>query len=169
MNESYAETAVKKLKSAKTILAKGGLIFLDVLLLAGGFLFGQSIVMFLGLAACIVTVYCFPLFNVDYEYIFCDGQFDFDKILGGNKRKNMLKVDLENSEVLCPATSHQLDSYTYQKVELKDYSSGNPEAKVYALVGKDNKENRMVKVLFEPNEKMIALAKQKAPRKVFLD
>ena len=168
MNEMYTEAGVKKQKSAKDALLKAAIFVADAALLLAGLL-GLSVLLFLGIAAVVATVYFLPYLNVDYEYIFCDGQFDFDKIMGGNKRKTQLKLDLDSCEVLCPANSHQLDGYTYQRLQVKDFSSGNPEAKTYALVGKELKNNTMVKVIFEPNEKMLAFAKQKAPRKVFLD
>lgn len=168
MNELYTEAGVKKQKTAKDTLVKVGIIVADAILLFLGVL-GFSLFLFLGIAAVVATIYFMPYLNVDYEYIFCDGQFDFDKIMGGNKRKTQLKLDLDSCEVLCPANSHQLDGYTYQRLQVKDFSSGNPEAKTYALVGKELKNNTMVKVIFEPNEKMLAFAKQKAPRKVFLD
>lgn len=168
MNEMYTEAGVKKQKNAKDTLIKVAIFVADAALLFAGLL-GFSILLFLGIAAVVATVYFLPYLNVDYEYIFCDGQFDFDKIMGGNKRKTQLKLDLDSCEVLCPANSHQLDGYTYQRLQVKDFSSGNPEAKVYALVGKELKNNTMVKVIFEPSEKMLSFAKQKAPRKVFVD
>lgn len=168
MNDMYTEAGVKKQKSAKDALIKVAIFVTDAILLFAGLL-GASILLFLGIAATVATFYFLPYLNVDYEYIFCDGQFDFDKIMGGNKRKTQLKLDLDNCEVLCPANSHQLDGYTYQKLQVKDFSSGDPSAKTFALVGKDIKNNTMVKVIFEPSEKMLAFAKQKAPRKVFMD
>jgi len=168
MNDMYTEAGVKKQKSAKDALIKVAIFVADAILLFVGLL-GASILLFLGIAATVATFYFLPYLNVDYEYIFCDGQFDFDKIMGGNKRKTQLKLDLDNCEVLCPANSHQLDGYTYQKLQVKDFSSGDPSAKTFALVGKDIKNNTMVKVIFEPSEKMLAFAKQKAPRKVFMD
>lgn len=168
MGEMYTEAGVKKQKSAKDALIKVAIVVADAILLFAGLL-GISILLFLGIAAIVATFYFMPYLNVDYEYIFCDGQFDFDKIMGGNKRKTQLKLDLDNCEVLCPANSHQLDGYTYQKLQVKDFSSGDPSAKAFALVGKDTKNNTMVKVIFEPSEKMLAFAKQKAPRKVFMD
>jgi len=168
MNELYTEAGVKKKKTAKDTLVKVGIIVADAILLFLGVL-GFSLFLFLGIAAVVATIYFMPYLNVDYEYIFCDGQFDFDKIMGGNKRRTQIKMDLDSCEVLCPATSHQLDGYTYQKLTVKDFSSGNPSAKKYALVGKEIKNNTLVKVIFEPSEKMLAFAKQKAPRKVFMD
>ena len=168
MGETYTEAGVKRQKSAKDTLIKAGIVIADVILLLLGAL-GFSFVLFLGIAAVVASVCFMPYLNVDYEYIYCDGQFDFDKIMGGNKRKTQLRLDLENCEVLCPSTSHQLDGYTYQNVMVKDFSSRNSSAKTYALVGKESKNNTLVKVIFEPNEKMLAFAKQKAPRKVFMD
>ena len=168
MNDMYTEAGVKRQKSAKDALIKAAIFVADAVLLFAGLL-GASVLLFLGIAAIVATVYFLPYLSVDYEYIFCDGQFDFDKIMGGNKRKTQLKLDLDNCEVLCPANSHQLDGYTYQKLQVKDFSSGDKNAKTYVLVGKDIKNNTMVKVIFEPSEKMLAFAKQKAPRKVFMD
>lgn len=168
MNDMYAEAGVKKQKSAKDTLIKVGIIIADIILLLLGAL-GFSLFLFLGIAAVVASIYFMPYLNVDYEYVFCDGQFDFDKIMGGNKRKTQLRLDLDNCEVLCPATSHQLDGYTYQRVTVRDFSSGKASAKTFALVGKESKNNTLVKVIFEPSEKMLAFAKQKAPRKVFMD
>ncbi len=165
MNDLYTETAVKKQKDAKATALKVLIIAADCLLLVGGFLFGQSIVMFLGAVAVVASIYFMPLLNVEYEYIFCDGQFDFDKIMGGNKRKNILKIDMESVEVIAPTGSHELDGYTYQKLDEKKFLSGAKDAKIYVMVGKDMKNN-MVKILFEPGEKMLSFAKQKSPRKV---
>lgn len=165
MNELYTEKAVKKGQDMKDALIKCGIVTVDVMLFVCGFLFLSSAAIFAGVVAVALTIYFFPLMKVEYEYIFCDGQFDFDKIMGGNKRKNLLKIDMDDSEVIAPLGSHALDGYTYQKLEVKKYTSGDKNAKVYALVGKD-KKNRMVKILFEPSEKMLSFAKQKSARKV---
>lgn len=169
MNELYAEAGAKRKPNAKTTFLKALCICVTIVLLLGGILYANGIVLFLGVAAIVALVYLFPMFNVDYEYIFCDGQFDFDKIMGGNKRKNIMKLDFDSSEVLAPVNSHALDSYNYQKIQVHDFTSGDKDAKVYALVGKPigkKDGTNLVKVLFEPDEKMIAYAKQKSPRKV---
>lgn len=168
MNDMYTEAGVKREKTAKDALIKVAIFVADAVMLIAGLL-GISVLLFLGIAAIVATVYFLPYLSVDYEYVFCDGQFDFDKIMGGNKRKTQLQLDLDDCEVLCPSTSHHLDGYTYQKLQVRDFSSGQPGAKTYALVGKDIKNNTLVKVVFEPSEKMVAFAKQKAPRKVFTD
>ena len=164
MNESYAEAAVKKEPDAKTFLLKGLLWAGVVVLFAASFVIGNQILLLLAAVALVCAIYFIPLLNLEYEVIFCDGQFDFDKIMGGNKRKTMLKLDLENAEILAPVGSHSLDSYNNQKLAVKDYTSGKKDANVYCLVARGG--NVVYKVLFEPNEKMITCAKNKSPRKV---
>ena len=164
MNESYAEAAVKKQPDAKTFLTKAALWVAIAVLFVGSFIINNQILLLLAAVALVCGIYFIPLLDLEYEVIFCDGQFDFDKIMGGNKRKTMLKLDLENAEILAPVGSHSLDSYNNQRLTVKNYTSGKKDAKIYCLVARGG--NVMYKVLFEPNEKMIKCAKDKSPRKV---
>lgn len=171
MTGAYTEAVVKRKATAKSYAAKAGLIF-GILLFIGCWLtmantFG-SISIFLAIGLGILTFILWPLFNVSYEYVYCDGQIDFDKISGGEKRKRMLRVDLDNCEIMAPENSSELNAHknNNQLVD-KDFSSLDPNAKRYMLVASDEKER--VRVIFEPSEKMLELAKQKAPRKVLLE
>lgn len=164
MNESYAETSVKKRQSPLNLLIKVLMIAVCALMLFFG-------VAFLGLYAVIITgilvlvcVLVFPYLSVEYEYVFCDGQLDFDKIFSGNKRKTALRIDFENVEIMAPAGSHALDSYNHQQLKLIDYTSRERDIHPYAIVLRQGEQ--LTKILFEPNEKMVAAIKQKAPRKI---
>lgn len=164
MDGSYAEASAKKKKTAMAGLVKGLLIALTVFLLGfGTVLFGLFGIVFAGLSA-LACYFVFPYLNVEYEYVYCDGQIDFDKIFSGNKRKTALRIDFENVEMMAPLKSHALDSYNQQQVKCYDFSSGLPDAHIYALFVR--KGEQLTKILFEPNEKMISLIKMKAPRKI---
>ena len=117
-----------------------------------------------GIACLGLGYYFIPRLATEYEYVFCDGQVDFDKISGGMKRKTLLKVDFDQLVVVAPKNSHALDGYRHNGVIVKDFSSLDPNAKVYGMVMTGGEKNTMI--LFEPNEKMLAAMKQKAPRKV---
>lgn len=153
--------------------ARFGVVFLGIILFIFGIL--MSGVGVLGYVLPLVGVGCLaslffivPMFNMDYEYIYCDGQIDFDRITGGEKRKHQYRIDLDNVEILAPEKSHQLDSYRSQTgLKIKDFSSRDPEAKKFCAFTTDGPDK--VYVIFEPSEKMIELARQKSPRKVFLD
>lgn len=162
MNQFYAEAGVKRKDSPKTlalrVLSIIGMLVGLIVLLTGGF-FG-----IIGAALIVFLAYMFPRLNVEYEYIFVDGQLDFDKIMGKAKRKNMLRIDFDQVEIMAPVNSHALDGYTYVKLEVKDFSSGSKESKPYAIIA--SLEDKKAKIYFEPSETMISVIRQKNPRKV---
>lgn len=162
MNQSYAEAGVKRVDTPKTILLRSllviGILVGLLILLKGG------IIGILGAVVIVAMVYLFPKLSIEYEYVFVDGQLDFDRISGKSKRKTMLRIDFEQVEVMAPEGSHALDSYSQIQCEKKDFSSGRKDRKPYVImVGVDNKK---LKVLFEPSQKMLDTIKQKTPRKL---
>ena len=164
MNESYAEAGVKREKTMKSHLAKGGLIAAVVVVFFIGTLFLGPIGSFISAIMLVGCIYLFPRFNVEYEYIYCDGQLDFDRITGNSKRKNVLRIDFEKVEMVAPVNSHALDNYKHMNLVTKDFTSLKPDAKVYAIICRAEREN--LKILFEPSEKMLGCIKQKTPRKI---
>ncbi|MFV0342328.1 MAG: DUF6106 family protein [Anaerocolumna sp.] len=162
MNELYAEAGVKRQQTVGTILIKAGLIALAVL--AFLLTFQSQILLILTTVLIVGIVYLFPRLNVEFEYVFCDGQLDFDKILGKAKRKNALKIDFEQVEIMAPMNSHSLDSYKNSNLTVKDFSSKGKDAKPYVIIYR--KGETALKILFEPSEKMINCIKMKHPRKV---
>ncbi len=166
-NGLYTETYVKRKMTAGGTLAKGGMIALGVICLLGGLLIlGSGLLAFIGIAILVAFYFVNPLFNIDWEYIFCDGQIDFDRISGGEKRKTMLKIDIDNIDVMAPANSHELDSYNNQQnLTVKDFTSKTGEGKIYCIF--INKDGQRMKIMFEPSETMVDYCKQKGMRKVF--
>jgi len=164
MDGLYAEARAKKKVTLKDNIIK-------VLLIGGmigsfgvGFLGGSMILFIVGLVLLFVGYYFLPRLATEYEYVFCDGQVDFDRISGGARRKTMLRVDFEKLVVVAPKNSHALDGYRHNGVEVKDFSSLEEHAKVYGMVISGGEKQTMI--YFEPNEKMLAAMKQKAPRKI---
>lgn len=162
MNEMYAEAGVKRRSTPGTYAAKGGLIFAVIFLVVLSLITGTSLFIPIAGLVVLVIIYLFPRLNIEYEYVFCDGQLDFDKIMGGAKRKTVLRIDFDNVEIVAPKGSHALDSY--QQLKVKDFSSYNPEVKPYVIVTSNNGE--MLRLYFEPSEKMLEVMKLKAPRKI---
>ncbi len=162
MNQLYAEAGVKRRDTGATIALR----LLLILGIAVGFfcLFLGQILSMVGIALIIVLFYLFPKLNVDYEYVFVDGQLDFDRITGKARRKTLLRIDFDQVEIMAPSDSHSLDAYTYVKLEVRNYTSGNKDSKPYAIIA--NAEDKKLKILFEPSEKMLSMIKQKSPRKL---
>ena len=164
MDGLYAEARAKKKVTMKDNLIKfllvGGMIAFFVL----GFLSFSMWLILIGLIFLALCYFFLPKLAVEYEYVFCDGQLDFDKISGGQRRKTMMRVDFDKLVVIAPKNSHALDGYRHNGVAVKDFTSLDANAKVYGMVVTGGDQNTMI--YFEPNEKMLAAMKQKAPRKI---
>jgi hypothetical protein len=110
----------------------------------------------------IVLIYFLPNKHVDYEYVFVDGQIDFDRIIAENSRKTMCQTDLEKVEVVAPEGSHALDAF--QNLSVQDYSSGSEDDRHFIIVAKGEKGN--IKIRFTPNERLLEQMKMKSRSKI---
>jgi hypothetical protein len=76
----------------------------------------------------------------------------------------MLRIDFEQVDIVAPADSHALDAYANIQSEKKDFTSRDKNSKPYVIIV--SKQDKKLKIYFEPNEKMITMMRQKSPRKV---
>ena len=164
MEGNYCEARAKKRKTANDMMIKGLIIAGIVLSVLAGLILQQSLVFLLAVVLGIVAYILFPRLNVEYEYVFCDGQLDFDKIMNGERRKHLARVDMDQVVAVAPKNSHALDGYKRDGVKTADYSSLEDNAKVWGLVITAGEQSTIY--YFEPTEEMIRRMKQKAPRKV---
>lgn len=162
MNLLYAEAGVKRKDTMLTIGLKA-LMIIGVLL-GLFFMFIGQIFSIIGLVIIVGVFFLYPKLDVEYEYVFVDGQIDFDRITGKAKRKTMLRIDFEQVEIMAPSTSHSLDSFNNMQLEEKNFTSMDKESKHYTIIA--NVDNKKMKILFEPSEKMLDMIKQKSPRKL---
>lgn len=159
-SETYIEARPSRQRRQKRVLL---ILLCIVLLLVDVFVLHSAIGLFFVIVADALIIYFLPTNHIAYEYVFVDGQIDFDCIYAGSKRKNLAKMDLETTDIVAPAGSHELDSYRNLKCE--DYSSGYEEHKHYVLVYRG--ENGVSsKIKFTPDEKMLYNMKMKAHSKV---
>ncbi len=163
MNDMYAEARVK-VKMTPTSLLLRGLMILGMLVAFFVLPVIHSVFMIVSAGIVVVLIYMFPRLNVEYEYVFVDGQFDFDKISGGSKRKTVLRIDMEKIEMIAPVNSHALDEFRNKKLVTKDFSSLQKSDKLYAIIAHGEKE--LLRIVFEPSAEMITCMKNKSPRKV---
>ena len=162
MNQSYAEAGVARKNSASIIALK---ILMILVIIAGAFvMLTGGIIGIAGAVIVIVMVYLLPKLNVEYEYIFVDGQIDFDRITGKSRRKTMLRIDMEEVEIIAIQGSHSLDPYKNIQCVKMDFTSGSKDAKPYIAIA--NKNGKKHWIAFEPNELMLTMIKQKSPRKL---
>lgn len=166
MNDSYSELLVKKEQSAKDKIIKFLLIGLIAVTAVVGlvFIFAWIGTLILGVAAYFVL----PNLDLEYEYVFVNGELDVDKIMAKSKRKRLKSFDLAKLEIMAPVNSHRMDYQNHNsKLKVVDFSSGNKNHKVFAMIIPDEKE--VCKVLLEPDRELLENIKKTCPRKVFED
>ena len=137
-----------------------GVIVLTVIAVFIVLMFPLGII--LPILAVVLDVFMFRRLNVEYEYLFVNGDLDVDKIMSRAKRKRMFSMNVSEMELLAPSDAPELRQY--QNAKTLDFSSGTGQAKLYTLVVADHGE--LKKVVFEPNETIIEGFFVLAPRKV---
>ena len=160
VSDFYTEQLIKKQTGFKDTLKKAGLIALAVAsLFLGAFIpFGMLISILIIVFVCAM----FMRMDVEYEYLFVNGDLDVDKIMHKSKRKRIFSTDAEEMALLAPENDPKLGEY--RNVKVLDVSSGAEHARRYALVTVHNGET--IKLIFEPNDTIIEGMFLKAPRKV---
>ena len=167
MSDLYYELLVKKETTAKDKLIKYGLYVLVALFVFAG-LFIHPLLLLAAIAAGVACYFIVPGTDVEYEYLFVNGELDIDKVMSKQKRKKVTSLDLTQADLIAPVTSHRMDYYNgNQKMKTVDYSSGNPDHKRFAVITRIGTES--CRVIIEPDEKMAQSIKNSAPSKVFLD
>ena len=167
MGDLYSELLVKKDKTAKDSLLKYGLIVLTVLAVFAGLII-TPLALIIAVALGIACYFVIPKTDVEYEYLFINGDFDIDMIMSKTKRKKVKSFKLSEPDLAAPLDSHRMDYYNgNQNMIVLDFSSGNPEHKRFGVITR--LDGNLCKIILEPDEALAQAMKNSAPSKVFLD
>ena len=133
MEELYSETYLKAKPSPKRTAVRWGLIFLCLFLVVFDLMVLKSLylLIFVFIVDAMI-IYFLPKKNVAYEYVFVDGQIDFDLIINGERRKHKKRIDMEKVELVAPEEAPVL--YNSRNLPMEDYSSRMPGDKHYIAV-----------------------------------
>ena len=115
---------------------------------------------FAGLAVFMGTYFMLTYMNVEYEYLYTNGELDIDAIYSKKTRKRLLSVKCGKIEVLAPITVKN----TQKDIKNKVYacSSKNAEGLYYAVFITAEKGKTIL--YFEPHEEMLEDLKKRIPR-----
>ena len=168
MSDLYSELLVKKERTMKDKLMKGGMIALVVIFGLAGILF-MPLLLFVAIALGIVAYFVvIPGTDLEFEYLFVNGELDIDKIMAKSKRKRVKNLNISECDLMAPLNSHRMDYYNgNQKMKVMDFSSGIEDHKRYAMITRDGGET--CKVILELDDALANTMKNSAPSKVFLD
>lgn len=160
MNDFYTEQLVKKQPDMKDLAIKVGLAALFIISVLIVFMFPIGLI--LPVIVIVFDVFMFRRLNVEYEYLYVNGDLDIDKIMNRSKRKKMFAMNVSDLELLAPADSPEMKRY--QNLKTSNYCSGMGQAREYALIIANHGE--LKKIIFEPNDTILEGFYILAPRKV---
>ena len=167
MGDLYSELLVKRERTIKDSITKYGLIGLTAIAVIAGLII-TPLIWIAAVALGIACYFVIPKTDVEYEYLFINGDFDIDMIMSKTKRKKVKSFKLSESDLAAPLDSHRMDYYNgNQNMKVLDFSSGNPEHKRFGVITR--LDGNLCKIILEPDEALAQAMKNSAPSKVFLD
>ncbi len=166
MSEAYVECLVK---GRQNTLAKTLMFFFIALTGASvvcAFYFGALWLLIFAIGFSIGIYFSSQYINIEYEYLYIDKELVIDKIYNQAKRKRVATYSFDKVQVIAPIKSYHLDNFGKLSAKPKDYSIGyeaQPDLR-YVMFYEGQEQ-----VLFSPNEALVKIMKNAAPRKVFSD
>lgn len=160
MNDIYTEQLIKKKKTKKQLVLQGVVLVLTLFSICGALHFPVLFIITGIFIAC--NIFLYWELDIEYEYLFVNGELDIDKIIHKARRRRICSVELTDVELLTPYGAGELRQY--QRAKKSDYSSGTENGQTYVLIAAVKGEQR--KIIFEPNEVIINGYKRLDPRKV---
>lgn len=152
MNDAYYEQLVtRKTRPADNILRILLILVIPVIVLVTTPFVGFFSFILAVIYGMIAYYFIFPRFNVEYEYDLLNHDLDIAAIYSKANRKKKISIDIQQAEIIAPKGSPRLNSYHLDKT--LDFSSGAPDAKVYAvMIPVDQKLNC---IFIEPDRTMM--------------
>lgn len=159
MNDAYVECLVKQVPPQYAPILKIGLILLCAMSLVAAFLYPLGIILLL--ASVFLTYLIFQNMDLEYEYLYIDGQLTIDRIMGKSKRKTVWDGDMDKVNLVAPYNQHQHNNSGNKSI---DCSSRRTEVKRYTLTVLGSQGT--TQIIFEPNEEMLQSMRHRYPMKV---
>lgn len=102
--------------------------------------------------------------DIEFEYVYFDGDIRIARIKDKRKRKNIVWAAMEESVVIiAPKGDRSVYKYENDKsIPYRNIGSGAPDAKVYELIIKNDKG--LVRYEFEPDQEMVDAIAARYPR-----
>ncbi|MCL2357412.1 MAG: DUF6106 family protein [Defluviitaleaceae bacterium] len=163
--DTFKEQLVKRKKTAKDTAIKVCIVILVVLLAIPAIVYLQAFGVLAIFAMGFGAHFLIGFFNIEYEYIFTNGELDIDIIYNKSRRKRALTTNMKNVEIFAHINDENHAHTLNSAQEVRDYSSGENGPDTYAFLAVH--ESKKVKIIIDPNEKMLKAFSTAIPRRKF--
>ena len=116
--------------------------------------------------ACWAAYYMFKYTSIEYEYCYVTGELIVDKVMGKEKRKRCVKIDMNTVELVAPVGHESINEFANVKVMNENFASRFNPDKEYVMFYR--KDTDLIKMTFEPDETIVKAMQLVAPRKVYI-
>lgn len=171
MGDVFKEQLVKRNKNNKDSMKKAVITSTAIVLSAASVLFfiytgagigGAAVVIFI---IFMISFYLINNMNVEYEYIYTNGELDIDCIYNKTKRKTLFTAEVKDFEIMAHIDDKS-NLAPFENYPVKDFSSGDLLGNTYVFVASLNGKN--YRFIIEPNDEMLnSMSVYLTPRKLF--
>jgi len=154
MTDVFKEQIVKRKQTGKDTLIRIGLIIAVILIFFITFQLVAPFAVIITAAAAFGAFFLMSFRKIEYEYVFTNGELDIDIIYNRSRRKRVLTVNVKSFDIMAHVEDMNHAGSFNNAQETRDFSSGETLANTYAFLV--NKDGKQLKVIIEPNEKMLA-------------
>lgn len=169
MGDVFIEQMIKRKNDGAAIAKQVGIVVLALLLLMVAFYFMMSPFMPIAFMVAAGTVYgawwLITGQNLEFEYIYTNGEMDIDKVIAKRKRKRVTTVRIASFDEFEP---FQMERYRQQQYDITINAavSMNQEGSWYASYR--NRDGKKCCLVFTPEEKLLKEIQAQYKRKAFM-
>ena len=153
MGDVFKEQIVKRKTTAKDTIIRICLVILVILIFFVALMVIPSLAVIIAAAAGFGAFVIMGFLNVEYEYVFTNGELDIDAIYNKSRRKRLFTAKVNDFEIMAHIEDRNHEGAFNNIQEFRDYSSGNPGPDTYVCLL--NYNSKRLKLIIEPNEKML--------------
>ena len=163
MGDVFNEQIVKRQGDFTDTIKRVGIVILVLVIFLVSFAFVQAFAVFIGAAAVFGGAFLMSYLNVEYEYVYTNGELDIDIIYNRSRRKRLFSIVVKDFEIMA-----HIEDKTHARAfdgaqETINCHSGVNGPNTYAFLA--TIKGKRSKVIFEPNEKMLKAIGTSLPRR----
>ncbi|MCL2371860.1 MAG: DUF6106 family protein [Defluviitaleaceae bacterium] len=167
MGDIFKEQIVKRKATAIDAAVKIGLILAVAAIFVISLMLVQGLSVLITFAAGFGAMYLISFRNVEYEYVFTNGELDVDIIYNQSRRKQLFSANVKDIEIMANAENKDQSGAFNSFETLLDFSSGETKPNTYFFM--INYKNKRSQVIIEPNEMMLkAISGSVSRQRLFL-
>ena len=167
MGDVFNEQIVKRHGTLLDSVKRAGIAAAVAVIFLISFMFLGAFAVFVGAIAVFGGMYLMSFLNVEYEYVYTNGELDIDVIYNRARRKRLFSTLVKDFEIMAHVEDKTHMGAFGSAQETINCHSGEIGPNTYAFLA--TIKGKKAKVIFEPNDKLLkAISTTLSRRKLHL-